>query len=125
MTEDEPQSNEREALECGHDAGGERNDVAAATEDVADRLFLALDVNNAGEVDLCELASGVSVRLIAYIDCTHGRLKWVLQSCFGSGQSSARVLLLFLMAFCCDPSGAVRRDAGREDESDFRPVRQG
>lgn len=78
MVEDGTQSNEREALERGHDAGGERNDDAAAAEGVADRLFVALDVNNAGEVDLRELASGVSVRSTR-IACAHCLHKWETQ----------------------------------------------
>lgn len=43
---------------------GGRHDVVRAGEDVIDRVFDALDVYSAGEVDFCELASGLSVRSV-------------------------------------------------------------
>lgn len=93
MAEDETQSSQQEALERGHDFGLQRNDDASIAEDMADRVFDALDVNNEGEVDLCELASGLSVRW-THIGCTHGGLKWLLRSCCYSVQAE-------FMCCCC------------------------
>lgn len=64
MTHNGAQHDETENLGDGKEVAGDPNYNPAAAEDVMDRLFDAVDVRDAGDVDFCEFASALSVRLL-------------------------------------------------------------
>lgn len=57
---------ETESPGDGEELASEPNYNLAAAEDVMDRLFDAVDVGNAGDVDFCEFASALSVSWLGY-----------------------------------------------------------